>query len=752
MRESSHKLWAAICHHALVKPDEPAILHYGSSLETASTWQQLQQEVAQLASRLRHENVSSVALYADNSAAWIIVDLACNLAEITLLPLPGFFSAQQLQHALQTVQVDVIVTDNAAHIAALAPDGFTATEGVCGLEYLVSADRPVNQRRESHPPGVPGGTRKVTFTSGSTGTPKGVCLSAAHLEAVTTSLLDTTASCDIERHLCVLPLATLLENIAGVHAPLRRGAQVIVARESVLGFNGASGFSLPAFLDVLAHCRPNSLILIPQLLEALVLSCDSGWKLPDSLRFIAVGGATVSASLLERAWSHGLLVHEGYGLSECGSVVSLNAPGARRNGSLGRPLPHNRVEIVEGEIVVHGNVFLGYAGDAASWRAADTAATYATGDLGYMDAEGYLHFIGRRKNQLVSSFGRNISPEWIEAELAACAPIAQSIVFGDSRPYCVALIVARHPRISDAQIADSIQQVNATLPDYARIKRWTRLASPLARGTGSDDDLLTSNGRPRRARIEEHFRNEIDALYATSVGAPTSLPQEATSMFYENLQNATEADRQSLVSSEIIRRCMVRDVTLDEYIAFLTQAYHHVKYTVPLLMAVGARLPDHMEWLREAVAEYIKDELGHQEWILNDLAACGADKEAVRHSQPAIATELMVAYAWDMVNRRNPIGFFGMVQVLEGTSVSLADYAADQIKEALGLPERAFTYLRSHGSIDQTHIKYLQELINRFTDPQDQALLIHSTKMFYRLYKGVFDSLIEQTEPVSLTH
>ncbi|MGB4246331.1 MAG: AMP-binding protein, partial [Pseudohongiellaceae bacterium] len=480
MTESSHKLWAAICHHALVKPDEPAILHYGSSLQTACTWLQLQQEVAQLASRLHHENVSSVALYADNSAAWIIVDLACNLAEITLLPLPGFFSAQQLQHALQTVQVDVIVTDNAAHIAAFAPDGFAATEGVCGLEYLVNADRPVNQRRESHPPGVPGGTRKVTFTSGSTGTPKGVCLSAAHLEAVTTSLLDATASCDIERHLCVLPLATLLENIAGVHAPLRRGAQVIVARESVLGFNGASGFSLSAFLDVLAHCRPNSLILIPQLLEALVLSCDSGWKLPDSLRFIAVGGATVSASLLERAWSHGLPVHEGYGLSECGSVVSLNAPGARRNGSLGRPLPHNRVEIVEGEIVVHGNVFLGYAGDAASWRAADTVATYATGDLGYMDAEGYLHFIGRRKNQLVSSFGRNISPEWIEAELAAGAPIAQSIVFGDSRPYCVALIVARHPRISDAQIADSIQQVNATLPDYARIKRWTRLASPLA--------------------------------------------------------------------------------------------------------------------------------------------------------------------------------------------------------------------------------------------------------------------------------
>ena len=95
-----------------------------------------------------------------------------------------------------------------------------------------------------------------------------------------------------------------------------------------------------------------------------------------------------------------------------------------------------------------------------------------------------------------------------------------------------------------------------------------------------------------------------------------------------------------------------------------------------------------------------------------------------------------------MVTRRNPIGFFGMVQVLEGTSVNMADQAASQIKEALGLPERAFSYLRSHGAIDQTHIKYLEGLMNRFDKPEQQELLIHSTKMFYRLYKGVFDSVI----------
>ncbi len=217
-------------------------------------------------------------------------------------------------------------------------------------------------------------------------------------------------------------------------------------------------------------------------------------------------------------------------------------------------------------------------------------------------------------------------------------------------------------------------------------------------------------------------------------------------MFYEQLKQATEVDRQRLVNSEIIQRCMARNVTLDEYIDYLTQAYHHVKFTVPLLMAVGANLPEKYEWLREAVAEYIEEELGHQEWVLNDIAACGGDKEAVRRSQAAPETELMVAYAWDTVNRGDPIGFFGMVHVLEGTSVNLADYAADQIQATLNLPESAFSYLRSHGSIDVSHIQHLEQLMNRFTDPAEQQLLIYKTKMFYKLYKGVFDSVLRSSE------
>ena len=211
--------------------------------------------------------------------------------------------------------------------------------------------------------------------------------------------------------------------------------------------------------------------------------------------------------------------------------------------------------------------------------------------------------------------------------------------------------------------------------------------------------------------------------------------------FMDRLNSESQDDREYLLSSPIMTRCMSGDITLNDYVEFLTQAYHHVKHTVPLLMAVGARLPEEKEWLREAVAEYIEEELGHQEWILNDIAACGFDKEDVRNSSPGAATELMVAYAYDTIQRVNPIGFFGMVHVLEGTSVTTADAAANAIRDALGLPERAFTYLRSHGALDIEHVKFFESLMSKITDTDEQEQIVHSARMFYRLYADIFRNL-----------
>lgn len=211
--------------------------------------------------------------------------------------------------------------------------------------------------------------------------------------------------------------------------------------------------------------------------------------------------------------------------------------------------------------------------------------------------------------------------------------------------------------------------------------------------------------------------------------------------FFDTLTEATASERQHLLSAPIIQKALTGNISMDDYVAFLEQAYHHVKHTTPLLMAVGSRLPEDKEWLREAVAEYIEEEVGHQEWILNDIAVCGYDKEVVRHSTPHPETELMVAYAYDTVSRINPIGFFGMVQVLEGTSVSIAENAADKIRETLNLPKKAFSYMYSHGSLDQEHVKFFENLMNRIESPEDQAQIIHSAKMFYRLYGDIFRSL-----------
>ena len=211
--------------------------------------------------------------------------------------------------------------------------------------------------------------------------------------------------------------------------------------------------------------------------------------------------------------------------------------------------------------------------------------------------------------------------------------------------------------------------------------------------------------------------------------------------FFKQLQQATQEEQGYLMSSPIITQCMQGQVSLDSYIAFLTQAYHHVKHTVPLLMACGSRLPERLEWLREAVAEYIEEEVGHQEWILNDLEACGIDKEKIRNSEPNFETELMVSYAYDTAARKNPVGFFGMVNVLEGTSSIRATNAASIIQEKLNLDDRAFSYLNSHGSLDIKHVEFYENLMNKLDDDDDKQAVIHCAKAVFILYANIFRSL-----------
>ena len=211
--------------------------------------------------------------------------------------------------------------------------------------------------------------------------------------------------------------------------------------------------------------------------------------------------------------------------------------------------------------------------------------------------------------------------------------------------------------------------------------------------------------------------------------------------FFQQLHAATEAERNAFLCIPVIQQTMNGVVSLHTYQAFLGEAYHHVKHTVPLLMACGGKLPERLNWLRSAVAEYITEEIGHEEWILNDIRVTGADADAVRNGQPGIATELMVAYAYDTVMRNNPAGFFGMVFVLEGTSIALATRAAAITRDALGLPPQAFSYLTSHGSLDMEHMQFFEKLMNRVDDATDRSAIVHAARAFYKLYGDIFRGL-----------
>ena len=210
--------------------------------------------------------------------------------------------------------------------------------------------------------------------------------------------------------------------------------------------------------------------------------------------------------------------------------------------------------------------------------------------------------------------------------------------------------------------------------------------------------------------------------------------------FYEDLTLATEAARNELLAAPVIADCLQGRVSQASYLAFLGQAYHHVRHTTPLLMLLGGRLAERQGWMRGAVAEYIAEEIGHEEWILDDIAAAGGDAEAVRASHPDLPAEVMVAYAYDLIQRGNPAGFFGMVFVLEGTSVALALSAADRIQQALGLPDGAFSYLRSHGTLDQSHTRHLADLLEKMA-AEDQAEVIRRARVFYKLYGDIFRAL-----------
>ncbi|MDX2369194.1 MAG: AMP-binding protein [Colwellia sp.] len=465
------------------------------TLDSAITYQELINQVNELSDWLILNHIESVALFGENKPQWLIIDLACQRAKIMLTPVPAFFSPNQIKHLLDSVKPTILFADQTFQQDLLMTKQ-TLVSPISEFQVFKLGDK-ISAN-------IPKNTSKITFTSGSTGEPKGVCLSIENQLNVANSLVNKIAI-DSPVHLCLLSFATLLENIAGVYAPLLAGGTIWIISDLERGFNGAELTNLNKLLNIISISKPQTLILVPELLQILLLGISKGWQPPQALEFIAVGGSRVSEKLITKAKLMGLPVYQGYGLSECGSVVSINSKNTLNTNGVGEVLDHLSTEIIDGELIVTGNSFLGYLELPDSWYQDNVA----TGDLVTI-VNGNLEIKGRKKNLIINSYGRNISPEWLESELTSTGLFRQAVVFGDSKPFCIAILVPLSANISRDKIQSAINELNKSLPIYAQIDDFILLTHAMT----FIDGLVTSNGRPKRSAIAQHYHQELSQLYS----------------------------------------------------------------------------------------------------------------------------------------------------------------------------------------------------------------------------------------------
>jgi pyrroloquinoline quinone (PQQ) biosynthesis protein C len=215
--------------------------------------------------------------------------------------------------------------------------------------------------------------------------------------------------------------------------------------------------------------------------------------------------------------------------------------------------------------------------------------------------------------------------------------------------------------------------------------------------------------------------------------------------FYDRLITETTVQRDAFLQIPIVAHSVRHGAAKETYLAFLTQAYHHVRHTFPLLALAASRTGD--ERYQDALVEYMEEERGHEKWILDDIRALGGDAAAVAAGEAGPACKVMVGYTYYAIEHISPYAMLGSVHVLEGMSVLLADQLADSLKAKFGISDDVgFSYLRSHGALDQEHVAFFRTMINGFTDESIQNLIIAQSKMFYRLYGGIFHELGEQVE------
>ncbi|MTD57958.1 AMP-binding protein [Amycolatopsis pithecellobii] len=437
-----------------------------------------------------------VGLIAGNTPAWVAADLALLLGHFVEVPVPLAFSAEQAASLLGEAEICLADEAGARKLAEW---------GLAGAGTIV----PIEGLAENGPaprlPDEPAGDRivKIIHTSGTTGVPKGVKIRRDALDILVGSLDSVTPEGTFDRYLSLVPLSLLIEQVAAIYLPMRAGGRVVLMPDStpLLGTAGSRAGDVVSWLST---ARPSATVLPPAAVSALSKAVSEGdldGVLSGTRPFLMAGGAPVNDEELHRLDAAGLRVHEGYGLSENSSVVAWNTPDDWRPGTVGKPLPHCTVRLsAAGELLVKSpTLFAGYTVEDPTSRPVDADGWLHTGDRAEIDADGFVRILGRLKNVIITSHGRNVSPEWVEGRLRGCPGVLDAVVFGDGLEHLVAVLVT-HPDAEPDEEELRRQAHAFAARQLSEVDRPERIIV-VPDGKAFRARYFTVTGRPRREQI-----------------------------------------------------------------------------------------------------------------------------------------------------------------------------------------------------------------------------------------------------------
>lgn len=518
-------------HAARSYGDTAALTTWGQGgRDGGYTHRELARTAAGLARLLRGRGVSAgepVALLAENSPQWGVAYFAIHLSGATFVPLDPALQSAELANILRRARVGVVIASQALMpLAQQARQQAAAVELLCLGELLSAwASQPVSPAQAALPRRRADEIATISFTSGTTGTPKGVVLTHRNVVSNVAAAAKVIHFDSRDRFLSLLPLNHMFEQTVGLLVPLYCGARVVYLRRrnprTVIQAMQQAGITLcivvPALVRLFHKRALTAMAQMPawkqRLMKAALGAATAamGKKLPvgrwllrgvrrqfgSRMRLFVCGGAALDAEVGRFFECIGLPILQGYGLSETAPVVCCNCDKENRLGSVGRPVagvevaiaPRQGYQSPSGEVLVRGeNVMAGYFENPAATETVLKDGWLHTGDIGWMDEDGYLYLAGRLKDVIIGESGKNVYPEEVEQEIARCECIKEACVLGmpasagGNRAEEVVVLVVPHEETADGRTAEqiysivreSIRQACRRLAPYKR-PRWVGL-------------------------------------------------------------------------------------------------------------------------------------------------------------------------------------------------------------------------------------------------------------------------------------